>query len=109
MYSVDIYSRVRRACLKDGMSAREAARIFNKDRKTIAKMLRHELPPGYRRSEAPRRPTLDGYVGIIDEILRTGPVAELCRSFTRILCAKGERLWERNAQQNLDRKRSGSH
>ena len=42
MYSVDIYSWVRRACLKDGMSAREAARHFNKDRKTIAKMLRHE-------------------------------------------------------------------
>ena len=41
MYSVDIYNRVRRACLKDGMSAREAARYFNKDRKTIAKMLRH--------------------------------------------------------------------
>ena len=59
MYSVDIYSRVRRACLKDGMSAREAARIFGKDRKTISKMLRHELPPGYRRSQAPRRPTLD--------------------------------------------------
>ena len=51
MYSVDIYSRVRRACLKDGMSAREAARHFNKDRKTIAKMLRHALPPEYRRSE----------------------------------------------------------
>ena len=69
MYSVDIYSRVRRACLKDGMSCREAARYFNKDRKTIAKMLKHELPPGYRRIEAPRRPTLDAYVGIIDEIL----------------------------------------
>ncbi|AGI68589.1 hypothetical protein OAN307_c30460 [Octadecabacter antarcticus 307] len=39
MYSVDIYNRVRRACLKDGMSARETARYFNKDRKTIAKML----------------------------------------------------------------------
>jgi hypothetical protein len=26
---------------------------------------------GYRRSEAPRRPTLDAYVGIIDEILCT--------------------------------------
>jgi hypothetical protein len=64
MYSVDIYNRVRRACLKDGMSAREAARYFNKDRKTIAKMLRHALPPGYRRSEAPRRPTLDDYVGV---------------------------------------------
>ena len=71
MYSVDIYSWVRRACLKDGMSSREVARFFNKDRKTIAKILRHALPPGYRRSEAPRRPTLDGYVGIIDEILCT--------------------------------------
>ena len=71
MYSVDIYSRVRRACLKDGMSAREAARYFNKDRKTIAKMLRYELPPGYRRSEPPHRPTLDAYVGVIDELLRS--------------------------------------
>ena len=71
MYSVDIYNRVRRACLKNGMSSRETAQYFNKDRKTIAKMLRHALPPGYRRSEAPRRPTLDGYVGIIDEILCT--------------------------------------
>jgi transposase len=71
MYSVDIYSRVRRACLKDGMSVRAVARHFNKDRRTIAKMLRHELPPGYRRSEPARRPTLDGNVGAIDEILRT--------------------------------------
>ena len=29
MYSVDIYSRVRRACLKDGMSAREAAQAMS--------------------------------------------------------------------------------
>jgi len=36
MYSVDIYSCVRRACLKDGMSAREAARYFNKDRQDAA-------------------------------------------------------------------------
>jgi len=41
MYSVDIYRRVRRACLVDGMSARQAARYFNKDRKMIAKMLQH--------------------------------------------------------------------
>ena len=71
MYSVEIYNRVRRACLKDGMSGREAARVFGVDRKTISKMLRHELPPGYRRATAPRRPTLDGYVGVIDEILNT--------------------------------------
>ena len=40
---------------------------------------------------------------------KIGPVAELFRSFNRILCAKGERLWEPNAQQSLDRKRSGLH
>jgi hypothetical protein len=71
MYSMGIYNCVRRACLKDGMSVRAATRYFNKDRKTIAKMLRHELPPGYRRSEPPHRPTLDAYVGAIDEILRS--------------------------------------
>ncbi|HCW83567.1 MAG TPA: hypothetical protein DHC76_06080 [Rhodobacteraceae bacterium] len=71
MYSVDIYSRVRRTCLKDGMSSREAAHYFNTNRKTIAKMLRHELPPGYQRSEPLRRPKLDGFVGVIDQILRT--------------------------------------
>ena len=63
MYSVDIYSRVRRACLKDGMSAREAARYFNKDRKTIAKMLRHELPPGYAMLLGHHRDTHTSYVG----------------------------------------------
>ncbi|NQV79439.1 MAG: ABC transporter substrate-binding protein, partial [Alphaproteobacteria bacterium] len=39
-------------------------------------------------------------------LVEVGPVAVLCRSFNRILCAKGERLWERNVQQNLDKKRS---
>lgn len=41
MSSVGIYSRVHRACLKEGMSACAAVRYFNKDRKTIAKMLRY--------------------------------------------------------------------
>jgi hypothetical protein len=71
MYSVDIYSRVRCACLKDGMSSREAARYFNKAARRLQKILRHALPSSYRRSEALRRPTLDAYVGIIDEILCT--------------------------------------
>ena len=33
--------------------------------------LLHAREGGYQRSEAPRRPTLDGFVGVIDEILRT--------------------------------------
>jgi len=71
MYCVNIYNRVCRACLKDGMPAREAARMFSKDRKTIAKMLRYELPPRYRRLEVPPRPTISECVGVIDENGRT--------------------------------------
>lgn len=70
MYSVEVYNRVRFACLKQGMSQREAARVFGKDRKTIAKMLEHAVPPGYQRKAPPRRPALDGFTGVIDEILR---------------------------------------
>ena len=40
---------------------------------------------------------------------KVGPVSELCRSFKRVLCAKGERLWDRNAQQNLGRRRLELH
>ena len=50
MYSVDLYALVRRACRIDGMSQREAARVFGIDRKTVEKMLRFSVPPGYRRS-----------------------------------------------------------
>ena len=49
MYSVELYSRVRRACHVDGLSAREAARRFGIDRKTVSKALEHSVPPGYRR------------------------------------------------------------
>ena len=52
-------------------TAREAARYFNKDRKTIAKMLKHALPPGYRRTGLPNRPSPGPYIGVIDEILST--------------------------------------
>ena len=69
MYLVDLYARVRRACHIDGMSKREAARIFGIDRKTVDKMLAHSVPPGYRRNRPPGRPKLDSFVGIIDRIL----------------------------------------
>ena len=48
MYSVDLYSRVRRACHVEGMSKSAAARQFGLDRKTVAKMPEHTVPPGYR-------------------------------------------------------------
>jgi hypothetical protein len=66
---VDLYGRVRHAVLVDGMSRREAARIFGINRRTVAKMLAFSIPPGYRRSQPVHRPKLDGFTGIIDQIL----------------------------------------
>ena len=39
------------------------------DPKTVSKMLRFSVPPGYRRSQPPVRPKLDGFTGVIDRIL----------------------------------------
>ena len=66
MYRVEMYARVRRACRVEGMSTREASRVFGLGRKT---MLSFSVPPGYRRSMPRRRPKLDAFTGIIDQIL----------------------------------------
>jgi hypothetical protein len=66
---VELYGRVRHAVLIDGMSRREAARIFMINRRTVEKMLRFSIPPGYRRGKEIRRPKLDGFSGIIDQIV----------------------------------------
>lgn len=69
MYSVDLYNRVRRACHVNGMSKSAAGRLFGIDRKTVAKILLHSVPPGYRRIALPVRPKLDPFIPIIDQIL----------------------------------------
>ena len=69
MKPVELYARVRHACHVEGLSQREAARRFGIDPKTVAKMLRHAVPPGYRRTKPPARPKLDAFTAIIDQIL----------------------------------------
>ena len=69
MYRVDVYLRVRRAVMVDGMSMREAARTFGLHRDTVRKMLAYSVPPGYRRQTPPRRPKLEPYTGVIDRVL----------------------------------------
>src|SRR3712207_2728313 len=59
MKAVDLYALVRRARHVEGMSQRQAARVFGIDPKTVAKMLRFSVPPGYRRSKPPVRPKVD--------------------------------------------------
>ena len=74
MYSVELYSRVRRACHVGGMSERAAAGHFGIDRKTVSKILKHSVPPGYRREHPPVRPKLDPFIPIINQITRGGQI-----------------------------------
>ena len=69
MFTVEMYVRVRRACMVEGMSVREASRVFGLHRDTVRKMLAYSVPPGYRRKSPPRRPKLDPFTGVIDAIL----------------------------------------
>ena len=66
---MELYAQVRRAVYVEGISQREAARRFGIDPRTVAKMLAFSVPPGYRRSNPPRRPKLDPFLAIIDRIL----------------------------------------
>ena len=69
MYRVDVYLRVRRAVMVEGMSIREASRVFGLHRDTVRKMVAYSVPPGYRRHSPPGRPKLEPYTGVIDRIL----------------------------------------
>jgi transposase len=69
MFRVELYGRVRRSVLVEGRSQREVAREFGISRKTIQKMLRYAVPPGYQRLQPVKRPKLGPWVGVIDAIL----------------------------------------
>lgn len=69
MKGVELYARVRYAVRLEGLSHREAGRRFGIDPRTVSKMMRFSVPPGYRRKRPPARPKLDPFVGIIDRIL----------------------------------------
>ncbi len=66
---MELYGRVRYAVQIEGLSHCEAARRFGVDPRTVAKMMVFSVPPGYRRDAPPKRPKLDPFVGIIDQII----------------------------------------
>jgi len=69
MKRVELYFQVRHAVRIEGLSERAAARRFGIDPRTVSKMLRFPVPPGYRRSKPPGRPKLGPFVPVIDRIL----------------------------------------
>ena len=65
---MEMYGRVRRVCMEDGMTIGEAARDFRLRRYTAKKMLRYSASPGYRRRKTVRITMLGPYTGVIDRI-----------------------------------------
>ena len=71
MFQVEVYLRVRKAVMVEGMSIREASRVFGLHRDTVRKMTAYSVPPGYRRQNPPKRPKLEPFTGVIDRILES--------------------------------------
>ena len=69
MKRVELYARVRHAVMIEGLSQREAARRFGINPRTVGKMPRYSVPPGYVRRRPPVRPKLDPFIGVIDRIV----------------------------------------
>src|ERR1039458_6306949 len=69
MKSVELYGRVRYAVRIEGLSERAAARRFGIDPRTVNKMMKFSVPPGYVRKKPPATPKLDPFIPVIDRIL----------------------------------------
>ena len=66
---MELYARVRYAVLIEGISERAAAGRFGINARTVSKMLKFSVPPGYVRTKTASRPKLDAFTGVIDAIL----------------------------------------
>ncbi len=69
MKGVELYGRVRHAVRIEGLSHRETARRFGLAPRTVAKMTKFSVPPGYVRKKPPARPKLDPFITVIERIL----------------------------------------
>ena len=63
---MELYGRVRRAVLVDGVSQRSVAREFGISRKSVRKMVAFSVPPGYRREQPVKRLKLGPWVEVIN-------------------------------------------
>ena len=69
------YELIRRAVVVGGKSIREAAKEFGLNRRTVRKMLKHPVPPGYTSSVDRRKPKLGRFLDKIELIVREDEAA----------------------------------
>jgi transposase len=70
MKDVEVYLKVRHAVRIEGLSERAAARRFGLDPRTVSKMMKFSVPPGYVRKKPPAKPKLDPFIPVIEQILK---------------------------------------
>src|SRR4051794_32138676 len=98
MKDVDLYLKVRHAVRIEGLSERAAARRFGIDPRTVNKMMKFSVPPGYIRKKPPAKPKLDPFISVIDRILeddKSRPKKQqhtAKRIFERLRAAQPKRL-----------------
>jgi transposase len=63
------WTEIRRRVLTGELSKRAACREYRLSWHTLAKMLEHDEPPGYRLKQPRKKPTLDPFLPIVHEIL----------------------------------------
>ena len=86
---MDLWTNVRKAVLGGEMTRREAAKKFKLNFRTIQKILAHVEPPGYRRTEPHKKPTIGPFIPIIHEILEADKKAHHKQRHT------GRKIFER--------------
>ena len=67
---MELWTKVRRRVLTGEISKRAACREYELSWHTLAKILAHQEPPGYRRKQPRRKPKLERFLPIIHEILQ---------------------------------------
>ena len=70
MYTnMELWSEVRCRVLTGELSKRQACQKYNLHWDTLQKILRHEVPPGYRKRKLRKKPVLGPFLALIHEIL----------------------------------------
>jgi transposase len=80
---------IRRRVLRNGVSKRQIMRETGMHWETLKKILAHPSPPGYQRTQPPRKPKIDPYLGRIREILEADKHVHRKQRHT------AKRIWER--------------
>jgi transposase len=84
-----MWSEIRRRVLTGELTKRAACRAYDLHWETLEKILTHVEPPGYRRTKPCRKPKIEPFLPIIQEMLESDRQAPRKQRHT------AQRIWER--------------